>query len=263
MTNSLKGRIAVITGSTSGIGLAVATTLASLGADVMINGLGDAAAIEKERSTLETKFGVRAWYNCADLSKEEGVKTLIKDAVAKGGKVDILVNNAGIQHTAGIAEFPKEKWDLILALMLSAPFFAIQEALPVMRKNKWGRIVNIASVHGLVGSVNKSAYVSAKHGLIGLTKVVGLETAREPITCNAICPGFVLTPLIQKQIDDIAAKEGIAKDKAQERLLEVKQPSVDFVKPEEIGQLVAYLCSDAAGQMRGSAYTIDGGWTAQ
>lgn len=263
MTNSLKGRVAVVTGSTSGIGLAVATTLASLGADVMINGFGDAGAIEKERSNLEAKFGVRAWYSNADLSNEQGVKTLIKDTVTKGGKVDILVNNAGIQHTAGIVDFPKEKWDLILALMLSAPFFAIQEVLPVMRKNKWGRIINIASVHGLVGSVNKSAYVSAKHGLIGLTKVVGLETAREPITCNAICPGFVLTPLIQKQIDDIAAKENISKDKAQERLLEVKQPSVDFVKPEEIGQLVAYLCSDAAGQMRGSAYAIDGGWTAQ
>lgn len=263
MTNSLKGRVAVVTGSTSGIGLAVATTLASLGADIVLNGFGDAAAIEKERSALEKNHGVRVWYNGADLSSEQGVKSLIRDAVAKAGRLDILVNNAGIQHTAPVTEFPKEKWDLIVALMLSAPFFAIQEALPAMRKNNWGRIINIASVHGLVGSVNKAAYVSAKHGLIGLTKVVGLETAREGITCNAICPGFVLTPLIQKQIDDIAAKENISKDKAQERLLEVKQPSVDFVKPQEIGQLAAFLCSDAAAQMRGSAYTMDGGWTAQ
>lgn len=263
MSNELKGRVAVVTGSTSGIGLAVAATLASKGADVMINGFGEAAAIEKERSNLEKNYGVRAWYNGADLSKEEGVKSLIKDTVAKGGKIDILVNNAGIQHTAPVETFPKEKWDLILALMLSAPFYAIQEALPVMRKNGYGRIINIVSVHGLVASVNKAAYVSAKHGLIGLTKTVALESAKDPVTVNAICPGFVLTPLIQKQIDDIAAKEGIDKEKAKARLLEVKQPSMEFVKPEEIGALAAFLCSEPAQQITGSAYTIDGGWTAQ
>lgn len=263
MSNELKDRVAVVTGSTSGIGLAVATKLAAQGANVMINGFGDAAAIEKERSNLETKYGVKAWYNGADLSKEEGVKSLIKDAVAKGGKIDVLVNNAGIQHTAPVEDFPKEKWELILALMLSAPFYAIQEALPVMRKNGYGRIINIVSVHGLVGSVNKAAYVSAKHGLIGLTKVVALEAAKDPVTVNAICPGFVLTPLIQKQIDDIAAKDGISKDKAKERLLEIKQPSMEFVQPEQIGDLAVFLCSDGASQIKGSAYAMDGGWTAQ
>lgn len=260
---SLKGRIAVVTGSTSGIGLAVATALAAQGVNIMINGFGDAAAIEKERSNLEKQYGVKAWYNGADLSSAEGVKSLIKDTVAKGGKVDVLVNNAGVQHTAPVEEFPKEKWDLIVALMLSAPFFAIQEALPVMRQNKWGRIINIASVHGLVASVNKAAYVAAKHGLVGLTKVVALETAKDPITCNAICPGFVLTPLIQKQIDDIAAKENLSQDAAREKLLQVKQPSLDFVKPRQIADFIVYLCSDSASQMRGGAYPIDGAWTAQ
>jgi 3-hydroxybutyrate dehydrogenase len=260
---SLKGRTALVTGSTSGIGLAVARVFASQGANVVINGFGDAGAIEKERTSLEKDYGIKAWYDGSDLSKPEGVRAMVKNAVAKAGSVDILVNNAGIQHTAGVTDFPQDKWDLILALMLTAPFVAIQEALPVMRKKNWGRIINIASVHGLVASVNKAAYVSAKHGLVGLTKVVALETAREGITCNAICPGFVLTPLIQKQIDDIAAKENIAPEKARERLLEAKQPSLDFVTPEEIGGLAAFLCSDGAQQIRGSAYTIDGGWTAQ
>ena len=229
----------------------------------MINGFGDAAAIEKERSNLESAFGVRAWYNGADLSQEDGVKALIKDTVAKGGKIDILVNNAGIQHTAPVESFPDDKWNLIIALMLSAPFFAIQEALPVMRKNGWGRIINIASVHGLVASPYKAAYVAAKHGLVGLTKVVALETARDPVTCNAICPGWVLTPLVQKQIDAIAAKDGLSNDAAKEKLLEEKQPSLDFVTPQDIGDLAVYLCSEGARQMRGSALSIDGGWAAR
>ncbi len=263
MTTQLKGKNALVTGSTSGIGLAIAKALAGQGANVIINGFGEADAIEKERAGLEKDYGVKAWYNGADLSKPEGVKGMIADAAAKAGSVDILVNNAGIQHTAPVAEFPQDKWDFILALMLTAPFVAIKEVLPLMRKNGFGRIVNIASVHGLVASENKAAYVSAKHGLVGLTKVVGLETAKEPITCNAICPGFVLTPLIKKQIDDIAAKEGIAQDKARERLLQGKQPSNEFVTPEEVGDLIVFLCSDSAKMLTGAAYTIDGGWTAQ
>jgi len=259
----LKGRVAVVTGSTSGIGLAVAQGLAAKGADVVINGFGDAAAIETERAGIEQKYGVKAWYNGADLSVEAGVKSLIKDAVAKAGKIDILVNNAGIQHTAPVESFPTEKWNLILSLMLSAPFYAIQEALPVMRKNGWGRIINIASVHGLVASMQKAAYVSAKHGLIGLTKVVALETAKEPITCNAICPGWVHTPLVQKQIDDIAAKQGISNDEARDKLLSEKQPSGAFTKPEDIAAMIVFLCSEHAQQMRGSSWVQDGGWTAQ
>lgn len=259
----LKGRVAVVTGSTSGIGLAVANALAAEGADVMINGFGDAAAIEAERSKIDRSHGVRCWYNGADLSNEAGVRSLVKDAVEKGGKIDVLVNNAGVQHTAPVDEFPPEKWELIISLMLSAPFYAIQEALPVMRKQGWGRIVNIASVHGLVASVNKAAYVSAKHGLIGLTKVVALETARSNITCNAICPGWVHTPLVQKQIDAIAARDGISGDEAKTKLLTEKQPSGEFTKPEDIAAMIVFLCSDNAQQMRGSTWVQDGGWTAQ
>lgn len=257
---TLKGRTALVTGSTSGIGLGIARALAQAGANIVLNGFGDAEPI---RAGLEKEFGVTVWHDGSDLSKPEGVRAMVAQAAAKAGTIDILVNNAGIQHTAPVTEFPQEKWDTILALMLTAPFVAIQEVLPIMRKGGWGRIINIASVHGLVASVNKAAYVSAKHGLVGLTRVVGLETAREAITCNAICPGFVLTPLIQKQIDDIAAKEGISKEAAQERLLQVKQPSVEFANPADIGQLALFLCSDAARQMTGAAYTIDGGWTAQ
>lgn len=259
----LKGRVAVVTGSTSGIGLAVAKALAKQGANVVINGFGDADAIEKERSKIESDYGVKCWYNGADLSSEEGTKNLIKDAAAKAGRIDVLVNNAGIQHTAPVEDFPSDKWNLIVSLMLSAPFWAIQEVLPIMRKNGWGRIVNIASVHGIVASVNKAAYVSAKHGLIGLTKVVALETAREPITCNAICPGWVHTPLVQKQIDAIAARDGISGDEAKTKLLCEKQPSGEFTKPEDIAAMIVFLCSDNAAQMRGSAWVQDGGWSAQ
>lgn len=259
----LKGRVALITGSTSGIGLAMAKALAGAGANIVINGFGDAAAIEKERKGLESDFGIKAWYNGADLSKPEGVRGMVADAAKQAGRLDILVNNAGIQHTAPVESFPQEKWDLIMALMLTAPFVAIKEALPIMRKNKWGRIINTASVHGLVASENKAAYVAAKHGLVGLTKVVGLETAQEPITCNAICPGFVLTPLIQKQIDDVAARENAGPDKARADLLAGKQPAMDFVKPEEIGALALFLCAESSHMMTGGAYTIDGGWTAQ
>lgn len=263
MSEDLKGRVAVVTGSTSGIGLAVAKGLAGQGADVVLNGFGDAAAVEAVRADIEKTYGVRAFYNGANLAEESGVRGLIRDSVEKAGKVDILVNNAGVQHTAPAQDFPIEQWNLIMALMLSAPFIAIQEVLPVMRQHGWGRIVNIASVHGLVASVNKAAYVSAKHGLIGLTKVVALESAREPITCNAICPGWVHTPLVQKQIDAIAARDGISNDDAKFRLLSEKQPSAEFVTPENIAAMVVFLCSAHAGQMRGSAWVQDGGWTAQ
>ncbi|HEY8964415.1 MAG TPA: 3-hydroxybutyrate dehydrogenase [Alphaproteobacteria bacterium] len=259
----LKGKVALVTGSTSGIGLAITRAFASKGANVMLNGFGDAAEIEKLRVGLEKEFGVKAFYNGSDLSKPEGVKALVQDTVKQGGRIDILVNNAGIQHVSPITDFAQDKWDLILSLMLTAPFVAIQNALPHMRKQGWGRIINISSVHGLVASANKAAYVSAKHGLIGLTKVVALETAREPITCNAICPGWVLTPLVQKQIDAIAARDGLSNDEAKTKLLLEKQPSADFVTPEQVGELALFLCSDAASQMRGSAYSMDGGWSAQ
>lgn len=263
MTTSLKGRVALITGSTSGIGLNIAKALAGAGANIVINGLGQADAIEKERSGLEKEFGIKAWYDGSDLSKPEGVKAMVDNAAKSGGRLDILVNNAGIQHTAPVTDFPQEKWDLILSLMLTAPFVAIKEAIPHMRKGGYGRIVNIASVHGLVASVNKAAYVSAKHGLVGLTKVVGLETAKDPITCNAICPGFVLTPLIQQQIDDIAKKEGVDQAQAKDKLLAGKQPSGEFVDPAQVSALAVFLCSADAAPITGTAYTIDGGWTAQ
>lgn len=259
----LKGRVAVVTGSTSGIGLAVAKALAGAGANVVINGFGDAAAIESARAGIEREYGVKVFYNGADLSTEAGTKALIKDSVLAAGRVDILVNNAGIQHTAPVEEFPADKWNLIISLMLSSPFWAMQEVLPVMRKTGWGRIINVASVHGLVASKNKAAYVAAKHGLIGLSKVVALETAREAITCNAICPGWVHTPLVQNQIDALAAKDGTSNDEAKYKLLSEKQPSAEFVKPEDIAAMILFLCSDNAAQMRGSAWVQDGGWTAQ
>lgn len=260
----LHGKTALITGSTSGIGLGTAQALASHGADIILNGFGEADEIEAMRSGIERDHGVRAFYINADLSTENGVRELVKQAQDQAGTLDILVNNAGIQHTSPVEDFPTEKWDLILALMLSAPFYAIRAVLPAMRKNGWGRIINISSVHGLVASVNKSAYVSAKHGLIGLTKVVALETAQESnLTCNAVCPGWVLTPLVQKQIDAIARRDGIDNDAARVKLLAEKEPSQNFTTPDDIGAMIAFLCLDAARNIKGSCYTMDGGWTAQ
>ena len=258
----LKGKRAVITGSTSGIGLGIARALAAQGADVMLNGFGEASLIATLRDEI-TRLGVKVGYSSADISKAEQVHELIRQATSELGGVDILVNNAGIQHTAAVEDFPKERWDAILAINLSSNFHAIQAALPQMRKRNWGRIINIASTHGLVASPQKIAYVAAKHGVVGLTKVVALETATTNITCNAICPGWVLTQLVQKQVDARAAQNNITVEKAKVDLLSEKTPSREFVTPEQIGALAVFLCSEAASQIRGAALPIDGAWTAQ
>lgn len=259
----MKGRSAIVTGSTSGIGLGIAQMLAAQGVNLLLNGFGDPSEISKLRSSLAAKYGVRVHYNNADLSKPDAVITMIGQATAELGHVDILVNNAGIQFTAPVHQFPPERWDAVLAINLSAVFHAIRSVLPQMLERNWGRIINIASTHGLVASAEKAAYVAAKHGVVGLTKVVALETARTGVTCNAICPGWVLTPLVQKQIGDLATREGLSLDAARLRLLGEKQPSLEFATPEQLGALVVFLCSDAAAQMRGTAIPVDGGWTAQ
>jgi 3-hydroxybutyrate dehydrogenase len=259
----LNGKVALVTGSTGGIGLGIAQALARQGADLMLNGFGDPAAIDALVTRLTREHGVRVVHSGADMSRASEVTEMVAACAAQLGCVDILVNNAGIQHTAPVAEFPPDKWDQILAINLSSAFHGVRAALPLMQRRGWGRIVNIASTHGLVASTHKAAYVAAKHGLIGLTKVVALETARSAITCNAICPGWVLTPLVQRQIDDLAAHEGIAVDEAKQRLLDEKQPSLEFATPQQIGEVAAFLCSPAAQQMRGAAVTVDGGWTAQ
>jgi 3-hydroxybutyrate dehydrogenase len=259
----LHGRVAVVTGSTSGIGLGIATALAAAGADILLNGFGDPAAIEALKLELSESFNVRTAYNGADMSKPAEIEGLVRAATQELGKVDVLVNNAGIQHVAPVGEFPPERWDAIIAVNLSAAFHASQAVMTQMRARNWGRIINIASTHGLVASANKSAYVAAKHGIVGLTKVIALETAKTGITCNAICPGWVLTPLVQKQIDDLAARDGIPVARAKELLLDEKQPSGEFATPQQIGAIAAFLCSKHADQIRGASLPIDGGWTAQ
>jgi 3-hydroxybutyrate dehydrogenase len=259
----LKGKTAIVTGSTSGIGLGIARALGGAGANLMLNGFGDAAQIEALRAGLAKEFGVKVAYSGADMMKPEQIRALVKAAVDELGSADILVNNAGIQHVATVENFPPERWDAVLAINLSSAFHAIQAALPGMKARNWGRIVNVASTHGLVASVEKSAYVASKHGVLGLTKVVALEMAKTGITCNAICPGWVLTPLVQKQIDDRARREGIPVEQAKAELLAEKQPSGDFATPEQIGALCVFLCSDAAAQIRGAAVPVDGGWLAQ
>jgi 3-hydroxybutyrate dehydrogenase len=259
----LKGKVAIVTGSTSGIGLGIARTLAEAGCDVMLNGFGEASAIESERAKIAKDFGVRATFDPADMTKPAEIARMVETATRELGRVDIVVNNAGIQHTAPVEDFPIERWDAVIAINLSSSFHAIRAALPQMHKRNWGRIVNIASAHGLVASVDKAAYVAAKHGLIGLTKVVALETATTGITCNAICPGWVLTPLVDKQIRERAAREKISVDQAKSDLLSEKQPSHEFATPEQIGALTVFLCSEAAAQIRGAAVPVDGGWTAQ
>ncbi|MBA1190865.1 3-hydroxybutyrate dehydrogenase [Pseudomonas entomophila] len=254
----LRGKTALVTGSTSGIGLGIAHALAQAGANIVLTGFGDALAAVEAVAT----HGTQVWHLPADLSDPAQIEALFEQIQQQVGRLDILVNNAGIQHVAPVERFAPEAWDRIIALNLSAVFHCTRFALPGMRAAGWGRIVNIASVHGLVGSVGKAAYVAAKHGVIGLTKVVGLETADSQVTCNALCPGWVLTPLVQQQIDDRAAKGQSVAD-AQQALLAEKQPSGAFVTPEHLGQLVLFLCSEAGSQVRGAAWNVDGGWLAQ
>lgn len=259
----LNGLNAVVTGSTSGIGLGIATVLASKGANLVINGFGDVAAIEAERARLAALNGVKVVFSDADISKPDEVKAMIDLCVHSHGSIDILVNNAGIQYTEAVDKFPIDKWNAIIAINLSGVFLGTQAALPHMQARGFGRIINIGSVHGLVGSANKSAYVAAKHGVVGLSKVVALENAGTGITCNTICPGWVHTPLVQKQIEALAATNGITIEAATERLLVEKQPSRQFATAEQIGELAAFLASPAAAQITGTAMPIDGGWTAQ
>jgi 3-hydroxybutyrate dehydrogenase len=262
-SKTLLGKTALVTGSTSGIGLGIARTLAAEGANVLLNGFGDATEIDQLQKDLALEFGVKVAYHNADMSKPAEIEAMMHYAAEQLGAVDILVNNAGIQYVANIEDFPVEKWDAIIAINLTSAFHTSRLALPGMKARNWGRIINLASTHGLVGSAQKSAYVAAKHGLIGLTKVSALETATTGVTVNAICPGFVLTPLVQKQVDARAAKDSISNDDAKKALLADKQPSGEFVTPEELGALAVFLCSDAARQVRGVAWNMDGGWVAQ
>ena len=262
-TSMLSGKTALVTGSTSGIGLGIARSLAQQGANIVFNGFGDAQQIEKLYADVGAEFGVQTAYHNADMSKPAEIEAMMKFAGDKFGGVDVLVNNAGIQHVANIEDFPVDKWDAIIAINLTSAFHTSRLALPGMKAKNWGRIINLASVHGLVGSAQKSAYVAAKHGLVGFTKVTALETAHTGVTCNAICPGWVLTPLVQKQVDDRAAREGLSNEAAKKALLAEKQPSGEFVTPEELGALAVFFCSPAADQVRGVAWNMDGGWAAQ
>ena len=255
----LKGKTALVTGSTSGIGLGIAIELAKQGANIVMNGFGDHEGPKKEIEAL----GVKVEYHGADMSKPAEIEAMMKFAAEKFGGVDILVNNAGIQYVAPIQDFPPERWDAIIAINLSSAFHTSRLAIPHMKQKNWGRIINIASAHGLVASKEKSAYVAAKHGIVGLTKVAALELATSGVTANAICPGWVLTPLVQKQIDDRAAKEGITVDQATKELLGEKEPSLQFTTTEQLGGLAVFFCSPAADNVRGQAWAHDGGWTAQ
>jgi 3-hydroxybutyrate dehydrogenase len=259
----LKGKTALVTGSTSGIGLGIARQLAAQGANIILNGFGDADAPRAEVLQAGSAHGIRVGYHGADMSKPGEIADLFKFADSEYGGVDILVNNAGIQHVANVEDFPIEKWDAIIAINLSSAFHTTRLAVPGMRAKNWGRVINLASAHGLVASAGKSAYVAAKHGLVGLTKSVALETATTGVTCNAICPGWVLTPLVQKQIEARAEKEGISVEQAQKELLGEKQPSLQFVTPEQLGDLAVFLCSPGASNVRGVAWNVDGGWVAQ
>ncbi len=259
---SLAHRNALVTGSTSGIGLAIARALAKEGASVMINGFGDAAVIEKERASIEKEFGVKAIYSGADMSKAAEIEAMVKSAQQQLGSVDILVNNAGIQFVSPVEDFPIDKWDAILAINLSSAFHTIRAAVPAMKAAKWGRIVNTASAHSLVASPFKSAYVAAKHGLAGLTKTVALEVATFGITANCVSPGYVWTPLVENQIPNTMKARGLTREQVIDDVMLVAQPNKQFVTVEQVAALVLYLCSDAAAPITGANLSIDGGWTA-
>ena len=255
----LQGQSALVTGSTSGIGLGIAIELAKQGANIVMNGFGD---VDGAKAQIAAQ-GVKVEYHGADMSKPAEIEDMMKSATAAFGGVDVLVNNAGIQFVSNVEDFPTERWDAIIAINLSSAFHTTRLALPHMQQQKWGRIINIASVHGLVASAGKSAYVAAKHGLIGLTKTVALETAKTGVTCNAICPGWVLTPLVQKQIDDRAAREKISVEDATRELLQEKEPSLKFTTPEQLGGLAVFFCSPATDNVTGQSWASDGGWSAQ
>jgi 3-hydroxybutyrate dehydrogenase len=259
----LQGKTALVTGSTSGIGLAIAQALAQQGANLVLNGFGDAAQAIDAVHRVRRDAASAVEHHPADMSDPKAIEAMMAFAQQRFGGVDVLVNNAGIQHVAPVDEFPPEQWDRIIAINLSSAFHTTRLALPYMWGRNWGRIVNVASVHGLVASAGKSAYVAAKHGIVGLTKTVALETATTGITCNAICPGWVLTPLVQQQVDARARERGVGADEAARQLLAEKQPSQSFVTPQQLGELVTFLCGDAAAQVRGVAWAMDGGWTAQ
>ncbi|MBE0474978.1 3-hydroxybutyrate dehydrogenase [Rhodoferax sp.] len=255
----LKGKTALVTGSTSGIGLGIAKALAAQGANIVMNGFGD---VDGPKAAIAA-LGVKVSYHGADMSRPDEIAAMMAFAAEQFGRVDILVNNAGIQHVARIENFPAERWDAIIAINMSSAFHATRLALPAMQAAGWGRIINVASVHGLVASAEKSAYVTAKHGVVGLTKVTALENASTGITCNAICPGWVLTPLVQKQVDAKAAALGVSNDEAKKLLLGEKEPSLQFTTPEELGALAVFFCSPAGNNVRGVAWNMDGGWLAQ
>jgi 3-hydroxybutyrate dehydrogenase len=260
---ALAGKTALVTGSTSGIGLGIAQELAQDGASIILNGFGDAAEIERLRARLASECKVRVVYDPADMSKPEAIAKMMKDAIAEFGAVDLLINNAGIQHVAPVEDFPPEKWDAILAINLSAAFHTVRAAIPAMKKKRWGRIVNIASAHALVASPFKAAYVSAKHGIAGLTKTVALELAEHGITVNAICPGYVHTPLVDKQIPDTMKARGLSREAVIRDVILDAQPTKKFVTVGEVAALTAFLCSEGAASITGALLSVDGGWTAQ
>jgi 3-hydroxybutyrate dehydrogenase len=263
MPGQLKGKVAVVTGSTSGIGKAIAEAFAREGADIMLNGFGRAEDIEALRAALERSSGGRARYHGADMTKPAEIRALVAKAEAEFGAVDILVNNAGIQHVAPIDQFPEDRWDAIIAINLTSAFHATKAVLPGMKRRRSGRIINIASAHGLVASPNKSAYVAAKHGIVGFTKAAALETAEEGIRVNAICPGFVHTPLVQTQIADRAREAGISEERAAKEIILAPQPTKEFVTVEQIAAMAVFLCSEGAAQINGASFAVDGGWTAR
>jgi 3-hydroxybutyrate dehydrogenase len=262
-TGELAGKSAIVTGSTSGIGLGVARAFAAAGMNVALNGFGDAGEIELIRAALEREWGIKAIFSAADMSKPADIARMVEDAACAFGHVDVLVNNAGIQHVEAIETFPPDKWNAIIAINLSSAFHSVRAVIGGMKERRWGRIINVASAHGLVASPYKSAYVAAKHGVLGLTKTVALEAAEFGVTVNAICPGYVLTPLVEKQIPETASARGISEDEVVKQVLLAAQPTRRFVTTEQVGTLALFLCTEAAASITGTALPIDGGWTAQ